>query len=130
MGIRIGIVGAGTTVAIADRHVEGFLAQAGRCTVTAVCSRTLEGCRRLCIRHGLDGVRMTTRLEELLDVVDAVDAVCWTSGLLPSDFMASRRLFTRFLARRLIPRSLASTSVTARTRAPGSSPRRRRKVSM
>ena len=72
MGIRIGIVGAGTTVAIADRHVEGFLAQAGRCTVTAVCSRTLEGCRRLCIRHGLDGVRMTTRLEELLDVVDAV----------------------------------------------------------
>ena len=40
MGIRIGIVGAGTTVAIADRHVEGFLAQAGRCTVTAVCSRT------------------------------------------------------------------------------------------
>ena len=27
MGIRIGIVGAGTTVAIADRHVEGFLAQ-------------------------------------------------------------------------------------------------------
>lgn len=43
MGIRIGIVGAGTTVAIADRHVEGFLAQAGRCTVTAVCSRTLEG---------------------------------------------------------------------------------------
>ena len=31
MGIRIGIVGAGTTVAIADRHVEGFLAQAGRC---------------------------------------------------------------------------------------------------
>ncbi len=32
----------------------------------------LEGCRRLCIRHGLDGVRMTTRLEELLDVVDAV----------------------------------------------------------
>ena len=56
MGIRIGIVGAGTTVAIADRHVEGFLAQAGRCTVTAVCSRTLEGCRRLCIRHGLDGV--------------------------------------------------------------------------
>ncbi len=28
MGIRIGIVGAGTTVAIADRHVEGFLAQA------------------------------------------------------------------------------------------------------
>ena len=69
MGIRIGIVGAGTTVAIADRHVEGFLAQAGRCTVTAVCSRTLEGCRRLCIRHGLDGVRMTTRLEELLDVL-------------------------------------------------------------
>ena len=49
-----------------------FLAQAGRCTVAAVCSRTLEGCRRLCIRHGLDGVRMTTRLEELLDVVDAV----------------------------------------------------------
>ena len=39
MGIRIGIVGAGTTVAIADRHVEGFLAQAGRCTITAVCSR-------------------------------------------------------------------------------------------
>ena len=72
MGIRIGIVGAGTTVAIADRHVEGFLAQEGRCTVAAVCSRTLEGCRRLCIRHGLDGVRMTTRLEELLDVVDAV----------------------------------------------------------
>lgn len=72
MGIRIGIVGAGTTVAIADRHVEGFLAQAGRCTVAAVCSRTLEGCRRLCVRHGLDGVRMTTRLEELLDVVDAV----------------------------------------------------------
>ncbi|UQT50283.1 Gfo/Idh/MocA family oxidoreductase [Flavonifractor plautii] len=72
MGIRIGIVGAGTTVAIADRHVEGFLAQAGRCTVTAVCSRTLEGYRRLCVRHGLDGVRMTTRLEELLDVVDAV----------------------------------------------------------
>ena len=69
MGIRIGIVGAGTTVAIADRHVEGFLAQAGRCTVTAVCSRTLEGCRRLCIRHGLDGGRMTTRLEELLDVL-------------------------------------------------------------
>ena len=72
MGIRIGIVGAGTTVAIADRHVEGFLAQEGRCTVAAVCSRTLEGCRRLCVRHGLDGVRMTTRLEELLDVVDAV----------------------------------------------------------
>ena len=69
MGIRIGIVGAGTTVAIADRHVEGFLAQEGRCTVAAVCSRTLEGCRRLCIRHGLDGVRMTTRLEELLDVL-------------------------------------------------------------
>ena len=65
MGIRIGIVGAGTTVAIADRHVEGFLAQEGRCTVAAVCSRTLEGCRRLCIRHGLDGVRMTTRLEEI-----------------------------------------------------------------
>ena len=62
MGIRIGIVGAGTTVAIADRHVEGFLAQEGRCTVAAVCSRTLEGCRRLCIRHGLDGVRMTTCL--------------------------------------------------------------------
>ncbi len=72
MGIRIGIVGAGTTVAIADRHVEGFLAQEGRCTVAAVCSRTLEGCRRLCARHGLHGVRMTTRLEELLDVVDAV----------------------------------------------------------
>ena len=69
MGIRIGIVGAGTTVAIADRHVEGFLAQEGRCTVAAVCSRTLEGCRRLCVRHGLDGVRMTTRLEELLDVL-------------------------------------------------------------
>lgn len=29
MGIRIGIVGAGTTVAIADRHVEGFLARRG-----------------------------------------------------------------------------------------------------
>ena len=38
MGIRIGIVGAGTTVAIADRHVEGFLAQEGRCTVAAVCT--------------------------------------------------------------------------------------------
>lgn len=44
MGIRIGIVGAGTTVAIArPGHVEGFLAQEGRCTVAAVCSRTLEG---------------------------------------------------------------------------------------
>ena len=41
MGIRIGIVGAGTTVAIADRHVEGFLAQEGRCTVAAVCSLSL-----------------------------------------------------------------------------------------
>ena len=71
MGIRIGIVGAGTTVAIADRHVEGFLAQEGA-VPSPPCSRTLEGCRRLCIRHGLDGVRMTTRLEELLDVVDAV----------------------------------------------------------
>lgn len=58
-----------------DRHVEGFLAQEGRCTVAAVCSRTLEGCRRLCVRHGLDGVRMTTRLEELLDVVDASGAL-------------------------------------------------------
>ena len=82
MGIRIGIVGAGTTVAIADRHVEGFLAQAGRCTVTAVCSRTLEGCRRLCIRHGLDGVRMTTRLEELLAALPADDASSLTGAAL------------------------------------------------
>ena len=29
MGIRIGIVGAGTTVAIADRHVEGFSGPGG-----------------------------------------------------------------------------------------------------
>lgn len=55
MGIRIGIVGAGTTVAIADRHVEGFLAQAGRCTVTAVCSRTWRAAGGCASGTGLTG---------------------------------------------------------------------------
>ena len=49
MGIRIGIVGAGTTVAIADRHVEGFLAQEGRCTVAAVFKMQWETNRMFCI---------------------------------------------------------------------------------
>lgn len=116
MGIRIGIVGAGTTVAIADRHVEGFLAQAGRCTVTAVCSRTLEGCRRLCVRHGLDGVRMTTRLEELLDVVDAVVLCTPNQFHLPYTERAAGRLLARRDARVMVAYVYRYTAVVERLR--------------
>lgn len=72
--IRIGIIGAGATVAIADLHAQGFLRDE-RCRVAAVCSRTRASCERLCRAQGLEGALITTEAEQLYEAVDAV-VVC------------------------------------------------------
>lgn len=72
--IRIGIIGAGATVAIADEHVEGFLAD-GRCAVTAVYSRTQASARRLAAAHGLGEQVVCSSADEVYDRADAV-VVC------------------------------------------------------
>lgn len=72
--IRIGIIGAGATVAIADAHVEGFLAD-GRCAVTAVYSRTQASARRLAAAHGLREQVVCGSADAVYDRADAV-VVC------------------------------------------------------
>lgn len=74
MSIRIGIIGAGATVAIADLHAQGFLKDE-RCRIAAVCSRTRQSCERLCEAQGLRDVLVTTEPEQLYEAVDAV-VVC------------------------------------------------------
>lgn len=80
MGIRIGILGAGATVAVADQHAAAFLAQGARCAITAVCSRAMDSCLRLCTRHGLTGALQTTSPDEFWDAVDAA-VVCTPNHL-------------------------------------------------
>lgn len=71
--IRIGIVGTGNTVGIADHHADGLLRD-GRAVIAAVCNARPETARRWVQRRGLDAAVCAT-YEELLDRVDAV-SIC------------------------------------------------------
>ena len=68
--IRIGIVGTGNTVSIAERHLKGIL-EDGRGAVSCVYNRNMDTAEAWVRRHGLDAVAAHS-YEELLDKVDAV----------------------------------------------------------
>lgn len=68
---RIGILGAGSTVAIADRHARAFARLPG-CRVSAVCSRSLQSCRRLAAAAGLQQALLTTDPAAFFEQADAV----------------------------------------------------------
>ena len=68
--IRIGIVGTGTTYAVADCHMNAFR-RIPEIQVTAVYTRRSESGKAFIERHGLDA-QVCTDYQELLDSTDAV----------------------------------------------------------
>lgn len=69
--IKVGIVGTGSTVSIANKHLAGY-EHDSRCEVTAVFNRSLDSAQRWVSEHGLNAAACES-FEELLERVDAVD---------------------------------------------------------
>lgn len=72
--IRVGIIGTGFTVGIANSHFKGY-AQCDKTRVVACYDKVPGRAKLFMERHGIDGVESCDSLEELFSKVDAV-SIC------------------------------------------------------